>query len=113
VNKLISILKFFRLVDKDGVLSLTNILVYVLVAGIFFGWLNVYFGISVVVLYGVGRWLNFKRGQIVDLAMRTVIENQTSLQTQLNEQKNKITSLSMKAGLQEGSAANLVGTRRF
>jgi len=106
-------LQVIRILNKDGNVSIASLAMYTVVVLGIFNWIYFVVGTPVVLLYGITRWINFKRGQVVDAAMRKLLENQASLQTQLNEQKDKITSLSIKAGLLNSNVAIPTNIRRF
>jgi len=113
MNRIKSVLTNLRLLNSEGQLSITNILVYTLIASSFYFSINPVFGTIVIVLYGFGRFLNFKRGQVVEGAIKTLLSNQKIQQQEINQIKDKITGISVKAGI-TGSASELkTSLRRF
>ena len=99
MKKCIQFLTKVRVLNYEGNLSITNVLVYFLVISSFFWPVSIIFASIVVVLYGFGRFLNFKRGQAVDDAVKQLLDNQITQAKQIKDLKDQITSLSLKAGI--------------
>jgi len=99
---------FIRILDEDGKLSITNIFMYVLVLSTFISFsINPIIAIGTFVLYGFGRFLNFKRGQAVTGAMKTLFDNQVKMQQQIKEMGDRMTAVQMKAGISQSGLTDL------
>jgi len=107
--------KFFtliRVLNRDGDVSLTNLLVLIMVVSSFFGTVPTIVFLSVAGMYVSSRWINFLRGQVVDKATLNLLKNQEALQKQINEINAKLTGLHVKAGI-KGADSGITQLRRF